>query len=42
MEVRDVSFQPNDTRFYYEPPKTTPVYLKPQQDTVVSYVPKSS
>ncbi|XP_064637998.1 transmembrane protein 131-like isoform X2 [Lineus longissimus] len=38
MEVRDVSFQPNDTRFYYVPPKTTPVYLTPQQDTVIGRV----
>ncbi len=40
MEVRDVTFQPNDTRFIYEPPKATakPVLLRPGGDVVIGRV----
>ena len=36
MEVRTVQFQPNDPRFYFNPPKEKPILIEPNQDTTVS------
>ena len=37
MEIRDITFQPRDGRFYYVPPdKDNPVPLKPHNQTSVS------
>ncbi|XP_064610189.1 transmembrane protein 131-like isoform X2 [Liolophura sinensis] len=38
MEVRQVTFQPPDSRFYYEPPGPNPVQLEPQEDTVIGRI----
>ena len=36
MEVRDVTFKPNDSRFYFVSPKEKPITLQPHQDSYVS------
>lgn len=36
MEVRTLTFQPNDSRFYFVPPKDKPVLIQPNHDNIVS------
>ena len=38
MEVRDVTFQPNNSRFIYEAPKTKPVLLHPNADVIIGHI----
>lgn len=36
MEVTSVSFQPSDTRFYFEPPNNERILLEPFKNNIVS------
>jgi hypothetical protein len=36
MEVTSVSFQPSDTRFYFEPPNNERILLEPFKSNIVS------
>ena len=38
MEVKDVTFQPNDSRFSYERPKHRPILLEPLLESIIGHI----